>query len=41
MDGLATSLGDVVYGYKVVEKDLSIQPNTVVIVSRRRDMLGL
>jgi SAM-dependent methyltransferase len=28
-------------GFEVVEKDLSVQPNTVVIVFRRRKMLGL
>lgn len=28
-------------GFKVIEKDLSVQPNTVVIVFRPRNMLGL
>jgi len=36
-----TILDTIESGFEVVEKGLSVQPNTVVIVFRRRKMLGL
>lgn len=36
-----TILDTIESGFEVVEKGLSVQPNTVVIVFRRRNMLGL